>query len=128
MSKPAPVVHFEIGCQQSEKTARFYGEVFGWKFSAYGPANMVTNLGASHDGGPAHSPGIGGHINCLGHPPHQYVTFYINVDDLKATLDHVAKLGGKMVVPPTEVPGMGTFAWFSDPEGNVIGLWKNAQG
>jgi len=28
-----------------------------------------------------------------------------------------------MVVPPMEIP-TGTFAWMSDLEGNVIGLWK----
>lgn len=31
---------------------------------------------------------------------------------------------GKAIIPPTEVPGMGAFAWFSDLDGNTIGLWK----
>jgi len=26
-------------------------------------------------------------------------------------------------VPPVEIPN-GTFAWFADPEGNTVGLWK----
>jgi hypothetical protein len=34
-------------------------------------------------------------------------------------------IGGKTVVPPVPIPS-GTFAWFSDPEGNVVGLWKPA--
>jgi predicted enzyme related to lactoylglutathione lyase len=89
-----------------------------------GPANMVTNIGPSHDGSPAKTPGIGGHINSLGHPPHQYVTFYILVDDLKASLDQITSLGGTTLIPPQEVPGMGWFAWFKDPEGNALGLWK----
>jgi hypothetical protein len=29
----------------------------------------------------------------------------------------------KTLVPPVEIP-TGTFAWFADPEGNTIGLWK----
>jgi predicted enzyme related to lactoylglutathione lyase len=29
-------------------------------------------------------------------------------------------LGGKVVVPPTEIPGVVTFAQFTDREGNVI--------
>jgi uncharacterized protein len=28
-------------------------------------------------------------------------------------------------VPPVAIP-TGTFAWFADPEGNVVGLWKPA--
>lgn len=123
---PTPIVHFEIGCQNSESTRRFYGELFGWTFENYGGAQMVTNLGPSWDGGPAKSPGIAGHINSLGHPPHQYVTIYAQVSDPKATLEHAVKLGGKVIVPVTEVPGMGHFAWFADPEGNCIGLWKAA--
>ena len=110
----APVVHFEIGCRDLAKAKKFYGPLLGWEFQEYGPAAMVSPT----------APGIGGHINCLGHEPHNYVTFYAQVDDLKATLEKAAKLGGSTVVPPTEVPGMGSFAWLKDPEGNVVGLWK----
>jgi predicted enzyme related to lactoylglutathione lyase len=34
------------------------------------------------------------------------------------------RLGGKTVMPPTEIPNMVTFAMFADPDGNVIGLVK----
>lgn len=125
MTKPAPIVHFEIGCQNSAKTKQFYAELLGWTFEGYGSAEMVTNIGPSFDGGAPKSPGIAGHINSLGHPPHQYVTVYAEVDDLQRTLDHATRLGGKVVVPIMEVPNMGHFAWFSDPEGNCIGLWKS---
>jgi uncharacterized protein len=111
---PAPVVHFEIGGRDIEKTKAFYGPLFGWELTAYGPAAMVAPT----------APGIGGHLNCLGHEPHNYVTIYAQVDDLQATLDHAAKLGGKMLVPPQEIPGMGHFAWLQDPDGNIIGIWK----
>lgn len=115
---PAPVVHFEIGCKDIEKAKGFYGPLFGWEFASYGPAAMVAPT----------APGIGGHINSLGHEPHQYVTFYAQVSDLEATLAQVKKLGGSTLVPPQEVPGMGHFAWFKDPEGNVLGLWKPLHG
>jgi hypothetical protein len=29
-------------------------------------------------------------------------------------------------VPPITLP-TGTFAWFADPEGNTIGLWKDKE-
>jgi hypothetical protein len=116
---PAPVVHFEIGCRNLETARKFYGPLFGWEFEAFGNAAMVTNLGHGGDG-----MGIGGHINSLGHEPHNYVTVYAMVDDLAATIEKATTLGGKQIVPPTEVPGMGHFAWLADPEGNVVGLWK----
>ena len=118
----APVVHFEIGCRDVERAKKFYGSLFGWNFQEYGAAAMISNI--------AREQGISGHINSLGHEPHNYVTVYAQVDDLQSSLDKAEKLGGKTIVPPTEVPNLGHFAWFSDPEGNVVGLWKpmNAPG
>jgi predicted enzyme related to lactoylglutathione lyase len=122
---PAPVVHFEIGVRNTPKARAFYSGMFGWEFSDYGPASMITNIGPM---GPAPTPGIGGHINCLGHEPHNYCVIYALVDDLAPAIANAQKLGGKVCVPPTEVPGMGSFAWIQDPEGNMVGLWKAAAG
>lgn len=109
-----PVVHFEIGCRDISKTADFYGKLFDWKITAHGPAAMIAT---------GQSLGIQGHLTALGHEPHRYVTVYVQVEDLPGYLDKVAKLGGKTLVPPVEIPE-GTFAWFADPEGNTIALWK----
>lgn len=117
---PAPVVHFEIGCKDAAKAQKFYGPLFGWEFTPYGPSAMITNLGMGK------TEGIGGHINQLGHEPHNYCVVYAQVSDIAATLAQAEKLGGKTVVPATEVPGMGHFAWLKDPEGNVVGVWKPA--
>jgi predicted enzyme related to lactoylglutathione lyase len=67
--------------------------------------------------------GIAGHIAALGHEPHQFTHFYIETDDIAASLQQVEAGGGETVVPPVPIP-TGTFAWFSDLEGNVVGLWK----
>jgi predicted enzyme related to lactoylglutathione lyase len=34
-------------------------------------------------------------------------------------------MGGKVIMPPTEIPGSVTMAQFQDPEGNLIGLIKS---
>ena len=52
---------------------------------------------------------------------------YVEVADLKKQLAKAEKLGGKTIVPPTVIPNMVTFALFSDPEGNVIGLVKSEE-
>ena len=112
-----PVVHFEIGSRDSAKAAQFYGDLFGWNMQSHGVTHMVDQ----EEGG------IPGHITSLGHEPHHYITFYVAVDDLQATLDRAESLGGKTVIPPTEIPGgMGSFAWFTDPEGTIVGIWKGA--
>jgi hypothetical protein len=107
------VVHFEIGCKDSKSTQEFYSKLFDWKIEPQGPAAMIA----------AAPGGIGGHITALGHEPHHYTIFYVDVDDVQKYLDKAKSLGGKMLVPPIEIP-TGTFAWMQDPEGNTVGLWK----
>ncbi len=111
----APVIHFEIGCKNAGKTVTFYSELLGWTTEAYGPAHMV-DTGSKE--------GIRGHIQSLGHEPHNYVVLYAQVDQLEPYIERAKKLGGKLMIPPQEVPGMGHFAWITDPEGTIFGLWK----
>ena len=109
-----PVVHFEIGCRDSGKTADFFAKMFGWQMQAMGPATMIDTAAGS---------GIQGHISALGHEPHNYTIVYVQVDNVQGYLDKATGLGGKTLVPPVEIP-TGTFAWLADPEGNTVGLWK----
>jgi hypothetical protein len=51
------------------------------------------------------------------------VVVYIGTDDIEASLAKVEKLGGKTVTPKSEIPGMGWFALFTDPSGNLVGLF-----
>lgn len=111
-----PVMHFEIGCRDKARTAEFFGKLFDWNTQEMGPA-MTIDTGAGS--------GINGHITSLGHEPHNYVTVYVSVDDVQAYLDKAAALGGKPLTPVITIP-QGQFAWFADPEGNVIGLFKAA--
>jgi predicted enzyme related to lactoylglutathione lyase len=109
-----PVVHFEIGCREQGRTAMFFKDLFGWKMTEAGPSTMIDTGGSG---------GIHGHITALGHEPFHYVTVYVQVDDVKAYLARAESLGGRTLVPPVDIP-QGTFAWFADPDGNTIGLWK----
>lgn len=111
-----PVVHFEIGCRNSPMLQGFYSRMFDWDIRQAGAAAMIDTKGGA--------PGINGHINSLGHEPHNYVTFYVQVDNIPAFLKKAEGLGGKTLVPQQEIPGMGHFAWFADPEGTIVGLWK----
>lgn len=53
------------------------------------------------------------------------MTVYIEVADLQASLDKAVSLGGKVVMPVTDIPDMVVMAQFADPEGNVIGMVKS---
>jgi predicted enzyme related to lactoylglutathione lyase len=113
---PNPVVHFEIGCRDTAASANFYSHLFGWTSQQMGPALMI-NTGSPQQG-------IPGHFTALGHEPYHYTIFYVQVDDIDAALAKAESMGGKTRVPKVDIPGYGSFAWFDDPDSNVIGLWK----
>jgi uncharacterized protein len=69
-------------------------------------------------GGPG---GINGGVG-PGHDGNKRVCVYARIEDLQATLDRVERLGGKTVLPPTEVPGGPKLAMSADPAGNITGL------
>jgi len=109
-----PVVHFEIGCRNLKNAQEFYSQMFDWKPQPMGPAAIIAD----------ETGGISGHMTSLGHEPHHYTIFYVDVDDVAAYLKKAESLGGKTLVPPVKIP-TGTFAWMQDPEGNTVGLWKS---
>lgn len=107
------VVHFEIGCRDVAKTKEFYSQVFDWRYEDKGGKQMIRT-GAD----------VGGHFNSLGHEPHHYVTFYVMVDDVAASLAKAEAAGGKKIVGPVQMDdGQSDFGWFMDPEGNVLGVY-----
>ena len=112
-----PVVHFEIGARNADTAKRFYQSLFGWGIESHGPANMIDTGSAE---------GIQGNVAIAEAEPRAYVMFYVQVEDIGSSLKRAHELGGKVIVPASEVPGMGHFAWFADPDGNTIGLWKPA--
>jgi predicted enzyme related to lactoylglutathione lyase len=115
-----PVAFFEIITPDAERARKFYTEMFGWTAEADpnmgGYALVDTNAGEGAIGGgigPASAPGEG-----------PSVKVYMRVDDLDACLDRAERLGGKRLVPPTDLPeGYGRIAVFADPDGNQVGLW-----
>ena len=113
MAKGNPVTWFEILGKDGAKTQKFYSDLFGWAVDANNPMSygMVDNGGQ----------GINGGISD-GEPPH--AMFYIEVSDTDAYLKKIEGMGGKIVHPTEVIPNMVTFALFSDPEGNLVGLVK----
>ena len=109
---PNPVIHFEIQVKDPETAQEFYRKLFDWDIDADNPMNYgVVDTKAG---------GINGGVTADPEAPR--VLIYVGVKDLRASLDRAESLGGKTVVPPTEIPGVVTFAMVSDLEGNQIGL------
>ena len=105
-----PVVHFEIGTRNNEQSKQFYSALFDWEIQSSGPATMIAT------GSPE---GIQGNISQPESKPKNYVTIYVQESDVNASLLQVEKLGGKVLVPASEVPRMdssrGSPTWITMP-------------
>jgi predicted enzyme related to lactoylglutathione lyase len=108
-----PVTWFEVVGKDVEAMGRFYGEVFDWNLEDTPMNYKLVNTGGERAAGGIGADPTGG----SGH-----VTFYVEVDDLQATLDKVGSLGGNTLMPPSEVMEGTTIALFADPEGHTVGL------
>ena len=111
-----PVVHFEIGSQDPAGLHEYYSKLFDWQIQHHEGINyrVVTTKGEDD---PA---GINGGIMSSRGP--NYVSFYVQVDDIEERLKKAVELGGTVIMPVTTIPGTVTFAMFADPQGNCVGL------
>lgn len=119
MPQPA-VAWFEITGKDGPKLQSFYSSLFGWQVQDAGDGSGYGLVQAAEKG-------IGGGIGAAQDGGPGQVSFYVEVDNPAAYLQKAEQLGGKTIVPPTEIPQFGlTFAFFADPEGHVVGLSRGA--
>ena len=123
------VVHFEIPAGDVERAKGFYGSTFGWQLQTMPIGNgeytivMTTPVDAQTQV-PTEPGGINGGMMQRSPEGPRSPVITIDVDDIDVSLKEIEAHGGKIVTPRTPIPGMGAFAYFEDPEGNVLGLWE----
>ncbi len=112
-----PIVHFEIRSEDPDATRAFYGELFGWSYPPGGfPGYTYVDSGAPTGTIPGGiSPLQGGEA---------MVTVFAGVANVPEALDRAVALGGRIVQPATQAPGV-TFGLFADPQGHVVGVASN---
>ena len=102
----APIVYFEVAGPDGVRLREFYSAVFGWNIDA------TSTIAAASTGG------LRGGIR---QDPAEKV-LYLGVPNIVEALKQIEEAGGKTVLPRTVVPGVVTFALFTDPAGNRLGL------
>ena len=123
------VVHFEIPVDDLDRAKDFYGSVFEWQLQTMpmpgGDYTVVMTTPVDEQSQMPTEPGAinGGMMQRDERTPSPVIT--IDVEAIDDALKQVEARGGSTVTPRTPIPGMGAFAYFKDPEGNVLGLWEN---
>jgi len=110
------ICYIEMAASDVDSSAAFYKAVFGWNIRKRGDGAMAFDDGVGEVSGswikgrtPAISPGL---------------LVYIMVDDMDKTIEAVIANGGT-IVQPVGMDAPEITARFSDPAGNIIGLYQN---
>jgi uncharacterized protein len=115
----SPLCHFELMVSDPKRAREFYGKILGWSFDDESmPGYTLISTGHEPNGGIFQRPD-GAPAACA--------NMYFKVADIAATLTAAAEMGAKVLIPKTEIPGVGYFAMFADPEGIPIGVMQQSE-
>lgn len=125
------VQHFEIPADDLARARKFYEETFGWQTKDW-PMPDGSNYTALYTGPVDEQnmwkePGFinGGMFKRGGNFPVTGPTIAAVVENIDESLKKIEAAGGSVVMPKTEIGGMGYYAYVKDTEGNVIGVWQD---
>ena len=121
------VVHFEVPADDVKRAKTFYEKSFGWQIAEFPGMEYwgcITTKVDEKTRLPLSPGAINGGLAKRGMV--KSPTFTINVEDIDKAVKKITAAGGKVTVPKMPVGGMGFLAYFTDTEGNTIGLWQNA--
>lgn len=109
------ICYLEIPATSIEQSSTFYQKVFGWQLRKRGDGKIAFDDGVGQVSGawvtgrkPLTDPGL---------------IIYIMVDSAPSTIETIIKHGGK-IVQPIGADHPEITARFSDPAGNVLGLYQ----
>ena len=122
------VVHFEIPFDDGDRARAFYGDVFGWQLVPVPGMEytMVMTGPTDQETGPT-EPGYinGGMFERSPQFPGKAPNLVIDVASIDDALRQVKEAGGAVVGERMAVGDMGFAGYFSDTEGNLVGLWES---
>jgi uncharacterized protein len=104
--------YLEFPATDIEATKRFYGAVFGWNFTDYGPDYTSFSDGR-----------LGGGFTTSATPARGGVLVVLYAKALEETRRKVIEAGGSITTETFEFPGGRRFH-FADPNGNELAVWS----
>jgi uncharacterized protein len=108
----------ELATTDVEGAKQFYTALLGWTTElapVEGMSYTLAKVGQERVAGIMSNHCSGGEIT-----PHWGI--YITVDDVDATARKAESLGGKVLMPPTDIPKVGRFSALMDPQGVMFSV------
>ncbi|MEN8707310.1 hypothetical protein BKA08_003373 [Nocardioides marinisabuli] len=123
------VMHFEIPFDDGDRARGFYEKVFGWQMMPIPEMDytMVSTGPSDPETGPT-EPGFinGGMFQRSDEFPGKGPGIVIDVASVDEALRAAEEAGGTKVTDRTPVGDMGFTGYFTDTEGNLVGVWESA--
>lgn len=116
-------VWYELMTTDPQGAKAFYSDVLGWKLaSSQGGNYEMWQVGDRQVGGLMQLPEM---ARKAGAPPHWLG--YVWVDSVDTTAEQAQRLGGRVMMPGTDIPNVGRFAVLADPQGAVFAVFSSPQ-
>jgi predicted enzyme related to lactoylglutathione lyase len=123
------VVHFEIPCDDLDRARKFYNKTFGWSMEPMPEVDytLVKTTESDENGRPKLPGAIDGGL-LLRQAPVLGTVITIRVDNIEKAAKTIVKNGGKILQKKAPIAdgAIGFAAYFSDSEGNTVGLFERA--
>jgi predicted enzyme related to lactoylglutathione lyase len=117
--EPGSLAWLQLNAPDPGGSASFYSHVFGWNHRGdampQGGEYVTWMKGSDQVGGGMPMPKGAGPAHWL---------LYFGSADVDADAARAQRLGGKAMVPPTDIPGVGRFSVLTDPQGAFFALVK----
>jgi predicted enzyme related to lactoylglutathione lyase len=121
---PGTFCWFECGTTDAAAAKRYYTELFGWSAT---DVPMPGDAGGQYTLLQIGGDDVAGLYQMSGPQfegvPSHWAT-YVNVESTDETAKRATTLGGRIVAPPMDVPGVGRIAVVQDPTGATISLFE----
>ena len=116
--------HFAINADDVQRAKQFYEQALGLDFTPWGPPNFyqIKNVGDGVQGALQERREL-----VAGKRANTFETT-LGVDDITETMAAIEANGGKIVMQPFNIDGVGELISFEDTEGNICGAMQYEQG
>ncbi len=111
------ISHFAINADDPERARRFYESTFGWSFQPWGPPGFYRDDRSAVVAAIQQRRTL---VDTLA----QGFECTVAVDDVRAAMERAKGAGGRVIMEPTVIDGVGELAWLQDSEGHVVGAMR----
>ncbi|WP_316520705.1 VOC family protein [Kitasatospora brasiliensis] len=124
VSQDDALVWSELHVSDPDAAFAFYRQIFGWRVEKFEPSPGMSYRVISTAEGDQDAAGFGGIAPTMSPEQPAAWTPYFAAEDVDAHVAKATAAGGSVLMPASDVKGVGRIAWLADPNGAPFALIK----